>query len=298
MKNNYFKFLAPILAFFFVLIVIICIVLINSGLALSNPLRNISSETDSAPSIVVYGTLYTKGETVPISQLCKERNKNYHLYDVFCVVKGRAYFVFADRNEASRIWAIGSINLSTKEFYEHSRFRNAQEVYHHDHSSPYKDRNGYYLDGKIILNDKMTVWTYDIDSEVANSCSYEKYDFPYLHTTGEAINAHGLSVKAATLDESFTLHEMSQNSESIARIAALDKKKTWNGESYLQGFFSDNCVQEINGYIYAIGSCLNYWGGSYAVILQYMPKDGVWQYVTSTFADDSAHISCYLVPSY
>ena len=279
------------------LIVIIGMLGIEFILTLSNPLKNVPPETNVKPSVVVYGTIHTDGKTIEISQLCRKHDKNYILYDVFCVQNEKVYFMFADRNKAARTWVIGSIDINTEAFYEHCRFSDAQEVYRHNHSSPYNNRNGYYIDGRIVLNDRVTVLSYDITSQHVYTYPYDDYDFPHTYIVGEATSTSEISIKTGTINKSFTLQEMAENSESIADIVELDQEKTWSGATYLQGFFSDNCVQRIDGHIYAVGSCLNYWGSSYAVILHYEPERGIWQYVSSVFADDTAHISCYLVPS-
>lgn len=259
-------------------------------------LQEVDSETDRIPAVVVYGTLYTEDATLDVAQLCRNENKNSSFKEVLCVVQGKAYFVYSVSDELKCNWILASVDLKTAVLENICSFSDVKTSYLLKQDSVYKERNGYYANGQIILNDLETVFIYDIDSECVNSYKYEEYIFPEAKIMGEIVDSNTIALYTEGSKQTFSLSKMSDDSKGIEKVYELKNKRTWNGTPCLSHFFGQNSMQIIGDEIYAIGECLNFSGEAYAVILEYDRETRLWRFASIIFSGDTVYRNCYLVP--
>ena len=251
------------------------------------------SEVDKIPYFVVYGTVYMDGGSVDIFDICDKENEDYRLCEIYCVENGRVYFAYSYENSyQSRNWCVASCGVSENDFQTHYVMHNAEKTYIPRHSIGYAERDGYYYDGKIVLNDGKKVCVYDIAEKNATEHAIESYIFPQISIQSKYIDAETVIVN----ESKFTLKEMSKQSEAIAEIYALKDAHRWDGESRIPQFFSNNSIQIHGNKIYAVGEIQNYVGEAYAVVLEYDEESGKWLYATAFFANDLIYSRCYVIP--
>lgn len=258
---------------------------------LESTLDDIPNESDSIPAYVIYGELYTEGQKVQISQLCREQKKS--MKEIFCIAGDEVYFVYTSADT----WVIASINLKTMTFTDHCQLSGAKETYKVDFYGDYRERNGFCYDKQIILSDFDSVLVYDVANGETSRHDYNSFVFPQRNIYGEALGEQTLKLVIYDSAYTFTLQEAAEYSDGIAALHKLKDKKTWDGTSYLVGFFSKNRIQVMGENIYTIEPVFNFSGEPYAVILKYDTKNNSWLYISACFAGDNITQNCYIIPS-
>lgn len=263
-----------------------------------NPLKNIREESSELPNYVVYGVLYSDYGRIYVPSICEKKSKERYLDEIFCIKNGKAYLMYADYSEGARCWVLASVDLETSELQTCCELPNAAKIFDVNFSNDYMERDGYYLEGKIVLNDRQTVLEYDVESQNLETYDYYEYDFPKCTVYGEYIDNETVQLNLGNSIRRYTLEEMAEKSDSIAKIFALKNEKTWCGDSYLYRFFADDNVQFIGDKVYTIGNCFNYSGQAYTVILEYDVEEDSWKYVTNCYTGNPASpYNCYVIPS-
>lgn len=261
-----------------------------------NPLKNIPQESSEIPNYVVDDSLYSNYGEIYVGGIC--RDNGYYCEEIICVRDGKVYFVYSGSYQEKYYWMIGAIDLATSEFHTCYKMADPAESYEIQYWKNYKERNGYYFDGQIVLTDHKTVLTYDIDSQTVQTYAYRDYCFPECTVYGEYIDDETIRLNMGDSVRTYTLREMTEKSDSISKIFALKDKKTWCGQAYLYRFFAGSKVQFIDDKLYTIGDCLNYMGEGYAVILEYNVEEDSWQYVTNCYTGGIVYDdTCYVIPS-
>ncbi len=261
---------------------------------LENTLNDLST-TDDVPPYMIYGTLYDNNQEIQIARLCRKENSNYSLQEVFCINERKVFFICSDADQYSRDWLISSINLDTLDFEICYRFSKAAEIYTQKTSSDFKSKNGFYYDGKIVLNDHSTVVVYDLKTGAISNYAPTEYTYPVHENVGKCIDGETLELTIGGISTVHTFKKMSEGNESISKIYELKKKQIWNGNASIVRFFSDYSIQCIDNRVYVVSSCMNYAGESHAIILEYDLEVEKWLYVTSNYAGDNVHGNCYVI---
>ena len=282
MKKNTFVHII-VTAILLLCLLLLPIMLIIPRVMFNLSLKDLKNESDSVPPHVVYGVLHTEEDRVPVSQILRKQNKNYSLEEIFCIANNQAYFCYRDSTETD-IWHLASIDLDSKDITDLIQFDVCETNYDTNFSSDYSKRCGYYDDGRIILNDMNQVLSFDIKNSSCTVTDSSEYSFPQ----------HSESEKSVL--RSFPLSELAEQSESFARIYALDSKKTWDGTSRLSGFFKKSNIFTIDGKIYTIQPILNYGGETHMLIFEY-DDSGKWLFVSKCFVGDILRDKCYILPA-
>lgn len=281
------------------IIFIVCSVFVikfNAGSILKNPLGNIPFETQEIPNYVSYDTVYTSWGKTNLGQVCHSVNEKYDLLQIFGVFENTVYFVYSSWENSDSSWEIGSYNLDTFEFRTHCMLENPQEVYRRKFEEKYVERNGYCLDGEIILNDHKHVVVYNIINDNAQIYSYEEYEFPTNNSYGEYIDNTTIKLTLENDSKSYTLEEMAYKSDAIKEILNLKNMKIWDGRSSLYNFFYQNGIQVLGSKVYVTGRCVSFGGKSYAIILEYDVQNDSWKYVTNCQVEDVLIERFYVIP--
>lgn len=221
--------------------------------------------------------------------------KDNVLSEIFCINDEKAYFVHGKVSETGmKRWYLESYDLNTEEFRTCCVLDDAEDWYQRNFSKDYKERDGYYKDGKIVLNNKKTVLVFDIDSQDVQKYLYEEYEFPEQEAYGECVEYDTIRIVADGKEELWNLEKMAETSTSIDKLSTFKSKMIGTNISYTERFFTKDCVQCIEDKIYCCGFGFNYAGEGYSIILEYDTECDIWKYVTSHWVHDDV----YIIPEY
>ena len=266
-----------------------------------SPLNEIFSETEDIPAYVLWGELYVGDSAVNIREICNE--KGYILEEVLCVKDGNIYFVCDVPFEENWCLAIGIVNLVTLDFQ--IKYKEPElflgKSYCPTYAKDYKEKNGYYYNGKIVLNNQKDVVVYSVDSGEIQRYEYIEYEFPERFVYGKCIDNHTIKLHLGNDVRQYTLEDMAADSKGIAQLYELKDQHTYDGSSYIYDLFaSESSVQYIEDKVYIIGRCLNYIGNSGAVILEYDVEEERWIYVVGKNIplSQNIHMECYVIPQH
>ena len=292
-KYSFVIILAAILAAFFALAYLLVEFWVMG--IVEDSLKEVKSETEDMPVFVLYDTLYSESGKMDVDGICEE--EGYVFEEVLAADSEKAYVVC--KQPESYNWIIASIDFETKEIQEYGEMNAPSEHYtSFSDQGNYQEQNGFYCEGKIVLNDHEKVLTYDLDSGIVDMYDYNKYDFPEQTIGCEVIDAQTICLQRGTSEEIVSLKSMSLESEEIAKIFEMQNQKMWSGDSKLQHFFSSDSVWAFGNEIYAIGECRNFHGYASMALLKYEENAERWIYVTGmrTPGGDIVHGRCYVVP--
>lgn len=257
---------------------------------------SIASESDELPYVAAYGSLYKGNEIISLYDLCEEQNMEYQ--NALCIFDNKVYFICTEPSGANSYWSLNSIDLITLDEQECFRFEMPQTAYNrYANSVKYIERNGYCINGKIVLNDFTSVWEYDLELALATKYTYDKYVFPNCDVYGEYVDKETIKVHTELAEKTFTFYDMSQKSVGISTVYSFKERMNRENKPYITDFFNNRSVQYVNGKIYAIGECRDNTGGAYAIVLEYDEENGKWIYTGSVYTWDTA-IYTYIVPVY
>lgn len=260
----------------------------------NNEITSISCESEKIPYVVACGRIYKGEKVISIFDLCEKQNKSYQ--NTLCIFKNRAYFICLESDQTNHYWSISSVDLNSLDIQTHFMFKNPAKAYSkYTSSEEYSERNSYYIDGKIVLNDFISVWEYDLNLSFSKEYSYDRYDFPIREIYGVTANDSAIKIHTPQWEKTFTFYDMSQESVGISTIYSFKDRKMLNNRPYITDFFNEKSVQYINEKIYAVGECKDRLGGAYAIILEYDRQQNKWKYVTGVYTWDSA-TEAYIVP--
>ena len=267
---------------------------------MENPLKDIEQEMEDAPTYVIYGSLITTDGTIDIQKLCEKQIEDFILEEILCVYQGKVYFVYATPYGRSERWVIGSVDLATEEVLAHCELIEPAEDYDvRAFAKDYKEKNGFFYEGKVVLNDHQKVMVYDLVRDEAKIVTNGAYEFPITEVYGEYVNQNTIRVFHGSSSNEYTLEDMAERSRGIEKLCALQEKKTWSNLSYLDWFLSEYSVQMVNGKLYVVGQCYNAKGYAHMVVLQYDDEKDCWLYGGShrSAAGDIVHGRCYVIPT-
>ncbi len=249
-------------------------------------------------SYVANGILYYEDKQIDVSKLCKRTNSDYSLTEIICFYGERIYFVYSSVTETNHEWSIAYIDVNSMDVTTVCTMFDVKTAYKRNNISDFRERNSFYYNGELVLNDFTQILVYNIESNSTKQFIYSDYVFPDRSIYGECLDSHTIKLHNGDVSSVFSLQDMAKTNDSISKIYSLNSKNTWDNTSYLANFFSEYSVQVYEDYIYAVGNCLNFAGESYGIILFYDNQTNTWQYMTSVFAGDSAHSNCYIVPTF
>ena len=275
------------------LVLILALAFIIPTTAFNHRLNDIPNESDHDPSYIGYGVLYTNNQKFDIFSMCRKQDKS--LKEVLCISGDDAYFVYGDSGN----WVIASINLQTKLWTDHYKFTHAENTYYTvQHDCAYSDRNGFYYDGQIYLNDFESVLIYNISGGQTSLSDFESVTFPKLPAVySESLGEHSFKLHIGDDAYSFKLNDVAQDSNGISALNALKDKAIWDGKtSCLHNFFEGADIQVIGDRIYALEPVLNFYGETYAIILEYNVDTGMWLYIGAYYTSDIITQNCYIIP--
>ena len=256
----------------------------------------ISCESEDIPYVEAYGNIYKGKKVISLFDLCEKKHKTY--YDTLCIYDNRAYFICSESDKTNKQWCISSVDLKTHIVQTHFVFENPAVAYDDFMNlAEYSKRNGYYFDGKIVLNDYASVWEYDLKSGSVKEYGYDDFEFPVQEIYGEYVGDNAIKIHTPQWEKTFSFYDISQESTGVSTVYSFkDRKIRVTGCNFINDFFVDNAIQYINGKIYAFGECTDDLGGAYAVLLEYDLQQNKWLYVTSIYTYSPAS-EAYIIPS-
>lgn len=284
--------------FCIVIIALIAFIIIYWKAVNYNPLEDIQNESENISAYALYDNLMTyNGVEYNLHEIL-DFDPYDHIDEVFVIKEENVYFVYTEK-EKPRNWIIASVNLETEKFEKHCVFYDPQEAYLAEPGERYEERNGFYLNGQIVLSDGFNVLVYDIESDEQMEYAYEEYDFPERKIYGHGIQG-GTVISVNEKTKVWTLEDIAENGSDVVRkIYELRNKARWSKNTlYVDTFGEDSWVQCIDGRPYLIGQCKNYQASAVAVVLEYDMERNEWLYVASecTFETELNPHELYLIP--
>lgn len=290
----------------FVCVVIACVIAFCSFVIyatttdrqIQKQLCNIPQECAEPYTYVKFNTVYSNGVEIDISKICKNS-----ICEIFCVSNSNIYFAYYSNTESddkTHEWTIAKIDIQSKDMTDLYTLKGIERNYSRKNNLSFNEKCGYYLDGKIILNSKITVAEYDINNRSVKEYNASDYTFPKenasLHVKTKEDGRIQIAVDGQA--SSFSLSDMASKSESISAVYKLIGKKRWDGEACIREFFNSQSGQVVGCDIFAIGECFDYSGNAYAVILKYNKDNADWEYATSCYLSTRfSPNNCYVIYS-
>ena len=169
----------------------------------------ISCESEDIPYVEAYGNIYKGKKVISLFDLCEKKHKTY--YDTLCIYDNRAYFICSESDKTNKQWCISSVDLKTHIIQTHFVFENPAAAYDDFMNlAEYSKRNGYYFDGKIVLNDYASVWEYDLKSGSAKEYGYDDFEFPVQEIYGEYAGDNAIKIHTPQWEKTFSFYDISQ----------------------------------------------------------------------------------------
>lgn len=291
---------ALILLLFFLFLIFLLIYLIVEvpPSILEKSFEDIPSEAEHIPAYVIWNGVHTGDDLfwIPDSP-CQEKERS-GMEEVFCIHEEKIYFIYDSYSDSvlDVDWIIASIDPKTEQLEKLCEFEQPKEWYYVNQDVEFSERNGYYYEGQIVLNDHNTVVVYDIETGESARYDYDTYDFPNRTTYGNVIDEEILELNMEGAVLTFTLEEMAEKSPSLTAICALkDQPRSGTREKV---WFLPNCVQVIDGRIYAALGLTNYDAGTHAIVMEYNRERDAWEYVfTDHILEARDGEVFYMIPS-
>lgn len=265
---------------------------------MENKLKNLSSELEEIPAVVVYENIYLNNVKTNLFSTLKTQNNDYKLLEVFAKIGADFYFAYQDSEPNSTQWRIASVNQNGENFsllcsISFCNEPGADEYYQRNFNADFSVRNGFYYNGKIILTDHVKLIEYTISSQSYNQYSYDEYKFPLNDIKSRIIDNETIEFNVNNNIQTLILSEAAKSNDNINKIYLLKSKKTWDATPCLNHFF--DTVQIVENDIYIIGRILNYGGETYAIVLKYNIKTNSCHYANSYYVGDIIDDDCYVI---
>lgn len=252
-----------------------------------NKLSSIPPEKEEIPAFYINGSLYLENEEYELYDTC--RKLGYDLQEVLCLSSSNAFVVCENVSQ----WTLAMISLPNMEFDVIYEFKEPACDYRCAPSAPLMMRNGFYYNGRIILNDRRHVVSIDLISDKVEILEYSQFVFPEQTYHNKVLENGTIEIANETFTKQFEFQDMADGSSGIMQFYKLREKKTWSGNSRVGSFY--NSIQTIGKETYAIGSCMNFSGESYAVVLYYNQETDLWEYINYYYSGDVLGTDCYLI---
>jgi len=252
-------------------------------------LSSIPSENEDVPAFFINGSLYLETEEYDLFNAC--RKLGYDLQEVLCISPQNAYIIC----ETTTKWMLAAVSLPTMKLDVLYEFLDPACDYCCSPSASLMMKNGFYYNGKIILNDRKHISSYDLISKEAEVFLYSEFDFSEHEYIWKVIDNETIELTSKNITKRLTLGDMADGSSSILRIYQLKSGKKWDGSSCVGSFFSESSIQRIGNESYIVGSCMSFLGESYAILFHYNQLNDIWEYINYYYSGDIVDNECYVV---
>ncbi len=295
--------------FLVVCFIIVAIVLVFAGILIitiffppyqtkaDKQLATIQSEVQEIPLAMRYSTLAGEDFELDIDEVLENNGNEQDMDDCLCSYKDKVYFVFTSylaNDGDKRVWSIASVNLDGTNFkIEYSSV--FVGFYYNDATNKNSsEKNGYFKNGVIVLNDNQKVVEYDIISGKSTEFTFDEYDFFENELDYKITDNNKIEFTKNSVEKILTLEELKETDGAIGEICSIYDKKTFLDKDSGLRFFFDS-VQFVNDKVYLLCRVLNYGGHTSAVVLEYDFETNSCKYVCSEFISDVINGNYYLV---
>lgn len=272
---------------------------------LNNVFNTYNRETDEQVPYVRFNTLVFDDETTNMEEILLENGYDGIFHEVYVIQKRTIWFGFTDlkkSKENRENWNIASINIDEKKIrvYYSGDFcfdKKADETYITNHrfsKDRYLTTNGYYYEGTIVLTDHVKTVEFNLKTNSSTEFLYKNYKYPEMNISTKITEHRYITFSDGSEQKIFNVERGIQSSKVFEQLYEFDKKKNWQGKSYLSELF-DN-IQMINNQFYIICKVSNWDGEVHAIVFQYDFEDNVCKYAFHCFMDDVINDNLYVVP--
>lgn len=248
---------------------------------------------------VFFDTVYIKGKKE--LKLKSVLNEGMNIKQVFCIWNNKVYFSYQYVEEDFLHWCIAFVDLDdlflnvvVDEKFGHAD-NEKNNVYRVSFSDDYCNRNGYYLNGVIVITDFNKLIEYDIKENVYNTMYYEDYQQIKNKFTYNIENCKEVVFKQKNNIIRLDKDSLSDKSDIAKEIIDSNENTIWNGASSLEYFF--NGVKIIDDKVYLICRVLNFSGETFAIVFSCDLDKETFAYVGYCYTNDIINDSeFYIVP--
>ena len=295
--------------FSIVLIVIILLSMMgcSSRKNLNNYFNDFKIETSQPIPYVCYDTLTFGNKKIDFSEVLKTNKIQGIFNEVYVIKDNTIWFGYSniDKNEnGSQTWNVASIVIDSDQLNliysgEFCMDNKADKTYTQNNNKNsgnlYVTDNGYYYDGKIVLTDKVKVVEIDMTTMESQEFLSTDYQHPTLSVEAEIIDHQNILFHKDSIQRTFDIKTGEQSSKGFKKLCQLEKKKNWQGKSYLSELFDK--VQIVDEKVYIICRIINWDGETHAVVFQYDFDNHICYYAFHCFMDDVISNHLYVVPT-
>ncbi len=283
MKNTSKAITYPLLSIFLVLI-LLGVLLLSIGVfrcafAVKIAMRDVKSENSNVPCYEANGQLHIDGEKIDVIGALWKKNRDTAYHEILCVSDQYVYFLYSENDPSVHNWTIATVDRDSKAVQDQYTVSDPKTAYIPAIEKPYAEKNVFYYDGNIVLNDFDTVYVYGINTKQVSQYRYVEYVFPQQEIYGEVIAPYTIELHIGEQTQSVCLQDIAETSNAIATIYNFRNKKNWQGNTWMPQFFLPSSIQTANDKIYAVGRFGGYAGEGYGVILEYDVAQNKWMYL-------------------
>lgn len=271
---------------------VIVLTLLTGGCSSRKKINQIfdTYEIETAKTIpyVYYDTLIFGDIVVDFGEILNKNECTGVFREVYVIQDDTIWFGYADvksNENNSTKWNIASINSKSKE---------VNVCYSGEFSSQTKTDSSFYYDSKIVLTDDVKIVEYNLQTRKATEYSSKSYEYPTLLIEADIIDYHTISFLDGNKEKIFDVKQGKQSSKVFEKLCQLEKKKDWQGNSYLSELF-DN-VQIVNNQIFIVCRVLNWDGETHAIVFEYDYDSNSCKYAFHCFMDDVIGNNLKVVP--
>lgn len=247
-------------------------------------MESLPREAHLEPYFMQYGTLHrVDGSDTDVLLEEGDVDMPYALREMLCVTDTFAYTACTMKDSTlPYCWKLVAINLDTFESQCLHTFDEPSDIYSLSYGADYSTRNGYYHDGKLVLNDYRMVHEYDMATGRVVSMPYADYHFPQRSIYGTYIDDQTIALHLPEGETQYAIADMKRDS---AALASIDTLKMWRYS-----------VQVVNDQIYVLAETKSSHNEDYLVLIALDKSEQKWKHVGNYYEMDEATVSCYFVP--
>lgn len=244
-------------------------------------------EAGMPQAYTVFSRVYLADDTsfYPETLLSEQLGVEILRTEVLCIRDGVLYAAFCEPKRSQEInepWHLASLALDTMQaelLYMHEQPAKARIQVHS--CDDYAERDAWYYDGVLCLNDGQNVVEWNMDSGTAETFAHDAYPFPTAHIWGEPDpeDRTRMTIRWNGGAAAVSLDDMAQGSEAITAILDKRDEVIWNGETHaLDKAFTEYSVQHDGETLWVIVGCYAQNGETWAMFLRYDGMQERWLY--------------------
>lgn len=270
MKQTYIILIAT---FICITIALLVGLMILQPFSINMYLEKMQSESNQVPAYAYYGIVHMGEDRIELDSILEANNIQGTVEEVFLLDDNRVWFVYSDNSNKS-LWTLASVShngsnlkvIFSKQFGENG----GDTVYKCSNQLQdefWEKKNGFLIDGQIVLTDHVQLVIYDLASDTINEMAKAKYNYPKSYWIVDVLDKNQIAIEHNNQKFILTKEDMFQNSKALAALQGFSESKIWNGKNPFEKFF--HCVQTDGENLYIVCNIMNWFGVLHTLVFQY-----------------------------